>query len=53
MKANEKKAYSRPGLVEYGRMTELTRGLFGSAPDCIGWLNTDSGPRGICESRSS
>jgi hypothetical protein len=28
-----RKAYSKPGLVEYGRVTELTLGSSGTKPD--------------------
>ncbi|HVG97553.1 MAG TPA: hypothetical protein VNK05_11665 [Chloroflexota bacterium] len=55
MKQSEtKKTYRRPTLVEYGRMADLTRGIFGSAPDCVGFLNVGpAAPAVLCESRSS
>jgi hypothetical protein len=49
----EKKAYRRPTLVEYGRMADLTRGLFGRMPDCTTFFNTNSAPQLVCDARSS
>jgi hypothetical protein len=53
----EKKAYRRPQLVEYGQLTEVTRGWFGQRPDSGPWANIapDCGAFGIgnCASTSS
>jgi hypothetical protein len=38
-----KQSYSRPQLIEYGRMAELTLGTGGSKPDLIGGVtNTNT-----------